>query len=128
MSNPTDKIAPDTARMVIQFQRARDGSEQYQWGIVGTIPILTLIGQICHVQAELTDSEWIPEWEGDKALVVVWDAVDKTMSHYKHPDIPPDSLLGMLEIIKIALVSSRIAQHNAANQVILGPDGRPIMA
>ena len=128
--NYAETVLTNPPRLVVLFQRARDGSEQFQWGVVGNMPILSLIGGIAHVQADLVHGQWIPECDNDPpALVIAWDAADRTMSHFIHPGIPADAIVGMLETIKSMLVASRLGQHNASQKVeILGPDGRPMRA
>lgn len=125
MTDFAELMQTNPPRMVVMFNRAQDGSEQFQWGVVGAIPILTLIGHIVQVQADMCAGDWIPECDEQPALVIVWNNEDRTLSHYKHPDIPAAPLVGMLETIKTMLVDSRMAQHAAANR-ILGPDARPI--
>ncbi len=130
MSNFAEVMSTNPPRLVVQFQRGRDGGEQFQWGVVGAIPILTLIGYIGRVQADLVVDAWIPECDtSPPSLVVAWDARDRTLSHYVHPDVPTDPLGGMLETIKQMLVDSRLAQFAAAQRTqILGPDGQPMRA
>ena len=126
MSDFAEVMQHNPPRLVVLFRRDANGAEQFQWGVVGNIPVLTLIGDITRLQAQLVADEWIPECE-QMACVVAWDSADKSLSHYKHPDIPTDPLVGMLETIKHMLVNSRLGQHSAAQKVnILGPDSRPI--
>jgi hypothetical protein len=118
-----ETMATNPPRMVVLFQRGHDGSEQFQWGVVGSIPILTLIGAIAQAQADLLGGDWMPECD-KPALVITWVATDRTTYRFIHPDIPAEPLVGMLETIKSMLVASRMAQHAGANR-ILGPDGKP---
>ncbi len=117
-------------RLVVLFKRDTDGGEQYQWGIVGSIPLLGLIGHITRVQMQLVSIEWIPECNNDPAaLAIIWNNTTRRFQHFVSSDIPTDSLVGMLETIKLALTSSRLGQQAAAQRVeppILGPDGKPI--
>jgi hypothetical protein len=127
MSDFSDAIATDPPRMVVLFRRAEDGgSEQYQWGLVHSIPILTLIGSIVEAQSDLVERDrlYMPECD-ESAFVMVWNAEDQYFSHFKHPTIPPLSLVGMLDIIKATLIGGQLGQ-NAAAQRILGPDGSPL--
>ncbi len=124
-----EAMAGNPPRVVVLYQRGADGAEQFQWGVVGAIPMLSLLGGIMGAQHDLCDGEWMPEPEGDgpPAFVGVWDASDGMFSYWKHRDIPDAPLCGMLEAIKSQLVASRMAQHSAAQRVqILGPDGRPM--
>ena len=129
MSNFSETVKQDTPRLVVQFGYAPDGSESFQWGIVGDIPILSLIGNINRLQMQLLATEWIPEFDlpgQPPALVMAWDAERKLMSSYLHRDIPIDPMCGMLETIKAALVMSRLGQKAVSHRsAILGPDGRP---
>ena len=130
MNDFAEVLATNPSRLVVTFRRGPDGSEQFQWGVVGNIPILSLIGHILEVQRELIQYEYIPECDAEgqpPALVIVWDVSEQTFKDYKHPAIPNVSLVGMLEVIKGLLVTSRMAQHMAAQQTrIVGPDGRPM--
>ena len=120
------EVTQDTPRLVVMFHSPAPGHERFQWGIVGKIPILSTIGYITYIQAELV----LPSQPtcDQLALVIVWDA-DRTMfDYFVHPSIPVNSLVGMLELIKAALVDSQMAQHVRNQQVgLCGPDGQPIM-
>lgn len=119
-------IVQDTPRLVIMFKRDGD-RELFQWGTVGDIPILTLIGYISRVQAELPLLEPGDERRDcpESALVIVWDRENNRLNWFVHPDVPADSTVGMLELIKATIVGTHLARHVAAQQVILGPDGQP---
>lgn len=125
MTTFAEAITTNPPRLVVLFQEGVDGREQFQWGVVGNIPILTLIGAISRIQGELAFRAAEP---CDKtAFVLAWDAEDKTTSWFVHPSIPTDPLVGMLETIKEALVVSRLGQCAAAQRVqVLGPDGNPM--
>ena len=122
-------ITQDTPRLVVTFQHDVHGNEQFSWGVVGKAPMMTLIGFIVRVQAELAFRAPLPCPE--KALVIVWDALDKKFSWFCHPDIPVDSLVGMLEITKTLLVGGQISQQQPPQQPqkmsLFGPDGQPII-
>lgn len=126
MSKFNDIVKQDTPRLVVMFRRLGPNQEQFQWGMVGQMPLLTLIGYITRVQAELAFKS--PEECSELALVIVWDAEQLRFSYFIHPDIPVDSMVGMLETIKGAMVDSRLAQQAKDQQVgLYGPDGKPIM-
>ncbi len=129
MSKFSDCVKNDTPRLVVMFHRPEPKQERFQWGMVGSLPILTCIGCIARVQVELP----LIEPDDDRyhcpqsALVIAWDAANQRFDWFVHPDIPVDSLVGMLETIKAALVNSQLAQQIRNNQVgIVGPDGRPM--
>lgn len=123
--NYTDTVSTNPPRLVVVFSRGDAGQENFKWGVVGAVPILTALGYIGKVQADLVARAWIPACDNPQpALVIVWDSADAAMSHYVSPDIPPDSLAGMLEVIKSELVLSRMGQRSG----ILGPDGKPLRA
>ncbi len=122
----TETVKEDTPRLVVMFKREGE-QERFQWGMVGGMPLLSLIGCVARVQAELPMLEpGDTRYEcPDSALVIAWDG--KRFDWYVHKDIPVDSLVGMLETIKAALVGSNAARQQAAQQVgLVGPDGRPI--
>lgn len=120
-----DVLTNDTPRLVIMYKKDENGNDNYQWGVVNSIPVLSLIGLITRVQSELVETD---NFCDELALVIVWDPVNNFGSYYIHPNIPVDSMLGMLETIKAMLVNSRLAQHAAAQQMVgsrklFGPDG-----
>ena len=123
-----ENIEQDTPRLVVMFKREGD-KEMFQWGMVGALPILTTIGCIVRVQAELSVKESY-EHKGhntpESALVIAWDGEENEFEWFVHPDIPVDSLVGMLETIKVTLTGSYMARQAAAQQLLLGPDGRPM--
>lgn len=127
MSRFTETVRADTPRLVVMFRQEGE-NERFQWGIIGAMPILTLVGFIALVQHEIPcvtgedDDNFCP----DSALVIVWDAKHRLFDWFCHPDIPSNSLRGMLEIIKATLVGTHIARQAAAQQVLLGPDGKPV--
>lgn len=125
VSSFSDVMQSNPPRLVVLYQRANDGTDHFQWGIVGSLPVLGLIASVCRAQYELLEEKYIPECEGETpALVITWDVVDKFSSFWLHTDVPTEPLLGMLEVIKATLVTGRLGQQAAA-QRILGPDGQP---
>jgi hypothetical protein len=130
MNNFTETMSTNPPRLVVMFQRGDDGSERFQWGVVGSIPILSVIGSIARVQADLVGGLWIQECDNEQpALVIAWDRVTRTLEYYLHPDIPTLPLVGMLETIKAMLVASRLGQQVGSQKIegnVLGLDGKPM--
>jgi len=118
----------DPPRMVVQCVKTHDGNERFQWGLSGLMPLLTLVGYITRAQAELAFRA--PPACGDGLFVVVWDDATKTMSYWVDPAVPIDPLVGMLETIKIQLVTSSAKQMAppviTPKRSLLGPDGNPM--
>lgn len=119
-------LKQDTPRLVVMFKLEGD-RELFQWGIVGNMPIMSLIGHIVRVQAELPLIE-----PGDarhdcpeQAMVLAWDAERRKFDWFVHRDAPVDPLMGMLETIKTGIIGAQSAQREASQQFVLGPDGRP---
>lgn len=136
MSDFSERMKADPPRLVVLFRRGPDGSEQFEWGVVGKMPIITLIGAVIRAQARLVVEPplWPTECDED-ALVVMWDEAARDVHTYAHPNTPALPMAGMLETIKAALVGSLIAskqQLQAARTVqeakhrIVGPNGRPL--
>ena len=123
ISKFTNNVRQDTPRLVVMFGWAGDGSESFQWGIVGKIPLLTLLGCIVRVQGELSFRS--PDECDQMALVVTWNEQTRKCEWYVHPDIPVDPLVGMLETIKEAILQSLLARRAANQKVVLGADGQP---
>lgn len=127
MSKFEDVVTEDTPRLIVQHHcESGTNEEQYQWGIVGSIPILNLIGTIVRIQTELVCQFHEPEQCPEMALVIAWHGDKRTVTWFIHPDIPIDSIVGMLDTIKATITATHKARQMAAQQVILGPDGRPM--
>lgn len=124
MSLFTDTVKQDTPRLVVMYSTNENGNDQYQWGVVGNPPLLSLLGHIGYMQSQLMSNVWLSECP-QSALCLAWDADEREFNDFVHPSIPRDSLCGMLEVIKSLLTAGRIGQHMASQQVLLGPDGRP---
>lgn len=125
MTRFVDSVSQETPRLVVMFRRGEDGKDdQFQWGVIGQIPMLSLIGAIVRVQGELYFRS--PNECPEQALVIIYDSVTKAFDWFVHPDVPVDAMAGMLEAIKFTITASRMAQQKANQQVILGPDGLPI--
>lgn len=118
------KLHSNPSRMVVLFRQGEDGGEEFQWGVVGNIPLLTLIGSIVEVQPKLIYGHTSIHSCNESAFVIIVE--NKEISYWKYPSIPTLPLLGMLETIKLTLVGSRLGQQAAAQKTqILGPDGIP---
>lgn len=121
-----DIVKNETPRVVVMFRRDGD-KELFQWGMVGGVPILALVGQIVRVQAELAFRK--PEECPESALVIAYIAESRKFDWFVHPDIPVESLVGMLETIKVMILDSHMAKQIGAQKVqLLGPDGQPMRA
>ena len=132
MSRFADAVKQDTPRLVVEY-RSADGQETYNWGVVGKVPILPLIGAVVRVQMELhaaTGTWRTPEVDDDnmcpeRALVVAYDTKDGAFRWFVGEDIPTDSLVGMMETIKHVLTASQLQRVTAPRGAIVGPDGQP---
>lgn len=120
-------LVDNPPRLVVQHSTTTSGEDNYQWGVVNQVPVLHIIGALTRAQADLCNCEWMPELDDEQAFVITYDPQTKTTEFYRHPAIPQESLVGMLEIIKAMLVGGRVAQSMASRQtMILGPDGGPM--
>ena len=120
MNQFTD-IQQNTPRLVVEFTRPEPDKEQFKWGIVGSIPVLTLIGYIVRVQAELGFMK--PKDCDQMALVIVWNVENHKFDYFVNEMIPVDSLVGMLEIIKLHLIGTQMGQQQDQRTKLFGPDG-----
>lgn len=122
-----ETVKADTPRLVVMFQ-LRGGEEVFQWGMVGTMPLLSLVGCVARVQVELIHPcPQGPHVCPQPALCIAWDAERRGFDYFVHPDIPAEPLVGMLETIKATLLGTHQARKAAAEQVgLLGPDGHPM--
>ncbi len=133
MSKFSEAMLSNPPRLVVLYQR-EGGADRFQWGLVGSAPILTLVGYLVRVQAEiLADRLFGSDEECDEsALVVSWDAANGEFSWFVHPDIPVEPLAGMLELVKAYLVERQVregmlSQAAAMQTGLVGADGRPIL-
>jgi hypothetical protein len=123
-------VKANAPRLVVMFKRQEDGSEQFQWGMSGKMPLLTLVGCVINAQYSLIhsqDSSREIQECGENAFVIAFDPDSTQVIYFCHKDIPTTPLVGMLETIKTALINSRVGQHMVNQQTpILGPDGKPM--
>lgn len=124
MSRFADVVKQDTARIVIKCER-NGGKEQFQWGMVGKMQLLTVVGFITRTQAELITHDRSEEPCLEMALVIA-ETGPGVFEWFIHPDMPVDSTIGMLETIKITLLGTQMAQQTANRQLLLGPNGQPM--
>lgn len=124
MSMFADVVKQDTARIVIKCER-NGGKEQFQWGMVGKMQLLTVVGFITRTQAELITHDRSEEPCPEMALVIA-ETGPGVFEWFIHPDMPVDSTIGMLETIKITLLGTQMAQQTANRQLLLGPNGQPM--
>lgn len=109
-------VKQDTPRLVVMF-KYENGTELFQWGVVGQIPSLTTIGAIVRVQSEIyfKAAKECPA----PALVITYDPTTKAVDWFIHPSIPIDPMVGMLEKIKSIVLDAQRPKGPS----ILGPDG-----
>lgn len=149
----TELLATNPPRLVVLFQRDEGepyNSGRFQWGIVGAMPIISLIGRVSSVISDLLTASYSTsdaQFDGPPpALVIAWDSALHDARDFVNTDVPCELLVGMLELVKAVLINSQIGQQTAAQMVepqprharkqsnglrrpplILGPDGKPIM-
>jgi hypothetical protein len=124
--NKLDELMQKGAPHLVIMYNNRDGKEHFQWGINGSIPVLTLLGAIIRIQAEVSFRS--PEECQDRALVIVWDVENRKVEWFAHPSILGDSIIGMLETVKNVILNTHNARQASNQQVrLLGPDGKPFM-
>lgn len=116
-------VQPDTPRLVVMYKREGD-REGFQWGVVGNIPLISIVGAVCRAQARLMSGNNPPDRCPQPALVIAW--YEDRFYYFSDPAIPVEAMVGMLETLKQPLVATNLARQAANQQVILGPDGVPI--
>lgn len=122
----TEVMKSNPPRLVVEYDPA---SKNFRWGVVGTIPVLTLIGGVVGAQQQLIGSSHsYPINTCDQsALVITYGDETDTLECFVNTDIPTDPLVGMMEVVKTMLVNSRLAQMAASNvSPIIGPNGHQI--
>ena len=127
MSDFTQVIATNLNRFVVMYKN-EEGTDRFQWGIVGAVPILTMVGAIARVQVNIINQQ--AGWENEcpeSALVIAFGPTGENIQWFINRGIPVDPLVGMLETIKASIIGSNQAQHVAAQKLqLLGPDGNPM--
>lgn len=129
MSAFAEVMRDNPPRMVVQYSLTHSGEENFSWGVVGQIPMLSLIGAIVRAKGLIAAGTWMPDCGGapEPSLVIVWHQDDREFAFYLDSAIPIDPLLGMLSNIESMLLSSIHAQQVAAGMAgLLGPDGQPM--
>lgn len=122
-------LAQDVPRLTVPF-RMEGGHEMFSWDVRGAIPGLKLVGAITRAQGDVFFRALEPC--GDSALVITYDPATRAFAYYIHPDIPLESLVGMLEAIKQTVLSAHMAGNARTNPgpqrrpPLLGPDGQPM--
>jgi hypothetical protein len=132
VSSFTETVKPDTPRLVVTYHRDERAQERFQWGVVGEIPILALLGAIARAQDGLLNH--VPDGEcPERALVIAWNALHGECAWFVHPDVPVLPLVGMLGLVRATIEATHMARQAAAQQVpaqglsrLLGPDGAPL--
>lgn len=118
-------IKQDTPRLVVEYQINDSGEDRFRWGVVGSVPLLTLIGFMSRVQWELMSRQSSSERFdfSERALVITF--MGGKFDYLVHSDIPTDPLVGMLEQIKLTLAASQV-QPPPDKIDLFGADGRPM--
>lgn len=119
-------IQQSTPRLVVKFRIKDSGEEEFEWGMVGAMPLVSLIGAVTMVQNDLPGTTG-----GDcpvQALVIVWDTEYRVFHWFASKDVPVWAMVGMLELVKTTLVGTNMARHMVAQSGLLGPDGQPMRA
>ena len=127
MKTLEELVKGNAPRLVVLFKRQENGTDQFQWGMSGKMPLLTLIGSVAKAQIGLSDNPVFINGCIEQAFVIAFDPDSTQVLYFCNEDIPTIPLIGMLESIKTALTNSRVGQGIANQQTqILGPDGNPM--
>lgn len=138
MSEYNDVMATNPPNLKVTHERGEDGTEQFGWGINGSMPGAALVSFIGRLQIELWGRDvgtyYDGPWCDERCLAIVYDATRKQFSWFVHPDIPIDPLCGTLELIKVQLVANQIGQQRTGvarpgsqpRRQLFGPDGSPL--
>ena len=130
MMNLQELMQTNPPRLVVEFEPASDGKHRLTWGVIGNLPIMSLIGFMERVQRDLLF--FVGPSCDAPMLVIIWtgpatDGRDSEFTWFVNPMIPVDALVGMLEAIKTTIVLSQINQMGPGKQSsLVGPDGKPI--
>ena len=118
----TEALESSVAHLVIDYFRDPDGNERFDWKVEGKLPSLTTVGALTRVQFELT-TRVSDECELVQ-LILIWNGT--SYSWFVHPSIPRDTLVGMMEKVKIQILGSLMVNDaKKARPGVLGLDGRP---
>lgn len=113
-------LSEGNARLVIKHQKTEEGKDNFEWGIAGQMPLISLIGQLTKAQQNLCIIPECPE----QALAIIWDGSD--WHQFIGLEIPEVEMTGMIELVKASLIGSHAAQQSLAQSTILGPGGKPV--
>lgn len=112
--------------LAIEYQVMSDGKERFSWKLVGSMPILTLLGVILKVQRELLIGNFIDPI--NEPLLVIAQDEGGDFDWWVNGDIPTYALAGFLETVKDTIKSPQsMAKTQQQGISVLGPDGRPFM-
>lgn len=127
MKTFAEAMESNPPRLVVKFSWGPDNDEQFEWGITATMPMMSLIGELCDVlTADLQGGTDVAECD-QSALVIIYDIEAREFNTYIDPCIPTAPLKGMLEVIKHLLVADKIGQAlGKAGTGLIGPNGRPL--
>lgn len=134
MTRFEEVMVGDPPRLFIVTRKDEQGKLVFGWGLTGQggIPHLNLLGALVRCQADLGYSRKEPCHACPAPVfVIVWCAETEECEWFVHDDIPTESLLGMIELVK-HMVSLPLLQQQAEQQAaqrrqgLLGPDGFPI--
>lgn len=134
MTRYTDNVKPDTPRLIVRY-KVEDNKEMFEWGHIGAIPVLNLICQIIQIQNRLSYSlMWLTKRTleseqrncPEQALIVTYNPDDKEFDWYINDKIPFGPIVGYLEMVKLAMITTPVAARAAAQHIILGTDGQPM--
>lgn len=134
MTALSEILESDPPRIEVEFASGSGGQEQFGWRMCGTgdMPLLKLVGELTQVQwlmREPSSQRCSKLSQSDPVkLVVVWHADTRTFASAVHPDVPVNSLIGFVELIKTVLVASQLHsqqhQRRPTNGGLFGPDGQ----
>lgn len=132
MSRFTDLIKANAPRFVVEMIISDNGEETFKWGVVGKVPILSMISGILAAQLVMRSE---PEGDGDgsqsegmpgNALVCIWNDNTQDFEVFCGEYMPTLSLIGMLEVIKATLVMQAMNNTSSSQVQMYGPDGQPL--
>ena len=125
MGKFADIVNQDTPRLVVTLQYPAPNQETWSWGMVGQFPLLGMIGTITRAQTDLYFRSL--DNCGENSMVIAWDKGCNEFHYFVDPELPTDSLVGYLELVKSMLIMSPLAQMAKSQVVSLyGPDGKPM--
>lgn len=128
MTRYEEIVKPNTPVLVVRY-RIED-KELFEWEVIGSIPILSLIATMVKIQQKLNNC--LP-WQlyrlenrlsPNQELIITYNPADKSFDWFIGENVSFASMAGYLEIVKLSILTAPAVAKLAAQQQIVRPSNR----